>query len=156
MYYDIEEIRRAAPLRKVVEQHTRKKRGRYICPFHDDHNPSLSIKGDRWKCWTCNKGGDVIDFIKYYYGLNMKDALRLLGDQHGIPAKDPADIWKQAEREARDNIAREVKAIREEAKRQAELLATAHRVLYKLGYEEAARRYEEELDNIEMFLGGRT
>ena len=152
MYYDIEEIRRAAPLRKVIEQHTRKVRGRYICPFHDDHDPSLSIKGDRWKCWTCNKGGDVIDFIKNYYGLDTGDAIRLLGEENGIESKDPADIWKQAEWEAREHNAREVKATREEAKRQAELLATAHRVLYKLGYEEAARRYEEELDNIEMFF----
>ena len=25
-----------------------------LCPFHDDHNPSLSVQADRWKCFACD------------------------------------------------------------------------------------------------------
>ncbi len=35
------------------------------CIFHDDDDPSLSIDPERqvWKCFPCDKGGDVLDLI---------------------------------------------------------------------------------------------
>ena len=37
-----------------------------LCPFHDDHNPSLELNPERqsFKCWSCGVGGDVFDFVK--------------------------------------------------------------------------------------------
>ncbi len=35
-----------------------------ICPFHDDHEPSLSFKKQRFKCFGCDEGGDVIDLVR--------------------------------------------------------------------------------------------
>ena len=37
-----------------------------LCPFHDDHNPSLSINFDTgvWNCFACNKSGDSWQFAK--------------------------------------------------------------------------------------------
>lgn len=34
----------------------------YLCPFHPDHDPSLSIDADRlvWKCFGCGKGGGLV------------------------------------------------------------------------------------------------
>lgn len=42
------------------------------CPFHKDNTPSLSynLKNDKWHCFSCGRGGDGIDFIKEYKGLN--------------------------------------------------------------------------------------
>ena len=39
-----------------------------LCPFHDDHNPSLELNPERqsFKCWSCGAGGDVFDFVKDY------------------------------------------------------------------------------------------
>ena len=34
-----------------------------VCPFHDDHHPSLSFKNQRFKCFGCDEGGDVIDLV---------------------------------------------------------------------------------------------
>lgn len=33
----------------------------YLCPFHDDHHPSLHIdaKGCRWYCFGCRRGGGI-------------------------------------------------------------------------------------------------
>src|SRR5262245_14776495 len=31
-----------------------------LCPFHDDHNPSMRVYPERqsYKCWSCGEGGD--------------------------------------------------------------------------------------------------
>ena len=42
--------------------------GTALCPFHDDHRPSLSIyrsrrdDTERFRCWSCGSRGDVFDF----------------------------------------------------------------------------------------------
>ena len=38
------------------------------CPFHDDHNPSMSIDNSRglYKCFVCDAGGDVFNFVREY------------------------------------------------------------------------------------------
>ena len=36
-----------------------------LCPFHSDTNPSLSFKGERYTCFSCGAGGDVIDLLGY-------------------------------------------------------------------------------------------
>ena len=43
-----------------------------ICPFHDDHDPSLKIDDDKqkFKCFVCNEGGDCVDFVKKYKEIN--------------------------------------------------------------------------------------
>ena len=30
-----------------------------LCPFHEDHNPSLTVSPERqsYKCWSCGEGG---------------------------------------------------------------------------------------------------
>lgn len=38
-----------------------------VCPFHDDAEPSLDIYGEsleRWGCFPCSAGGDVLDLVK--------------------------------------------------------------------------------------------
>jgi len=37
-----------------------------VCPFHDDHDPSLSISEDKqiYKCFVCGKGGNVFTFVQ--------------------------------------------------------------------------------------------
>src|SRR4051794_8630894 len=38
----------------------------WCCPFHDDRNPSLKVDParQRWKCYPCNLGGDVVEFVR--------------------------------------------------------------------------------------------
>ncbi|MEO6807942.1 MAG: DNA primase [Isosphaeraceae bacterium] len=63
-----------------------------LCPFHNDHNPSLELNPDRqsYKCWSCGAGGDVIDFVQNYERVEFPEALRMLADRAGV-ALDTAE-----------------------------------------------------------------
>ncbi len=49
-----------------------------VCPFHDDHTPSMIISPTRqtYHCFVCGSGGDVISFIEHHLGLTFIEALR--------------------------------------------------------------------------------
>ena len=57
-----------------------------LCPFHDDHHPSMELNPDRqsFKCWSCGAGGDIFDFVKDYERVDFPEALRMLADRAGI------------------------------------------------------------------------
>ena len=65
-----------------------------LCPFHDDHKPSLELNPERqsYKCWSCGAGGDVFDFVMEYDRLEFPEALRMLAERAGITleASSPA------------------------------------------------------------------
>ena len=62
-----------------------------LCPFHDDHNPSLELNPERqsFKCWSCGAGGDVFDFVKNYERVDFPEALRMLAERAGIVLETP-------------------------------------------------------------------
>ena len=57
-----------------------------LCPFHDDHNPSLELNPERqsYKCWSCGAGGDVFDFVKEYERIEFPEAVRILAERAGV------------------------------------------------------------------------
>lgn len=57
-----------------------------LCPFHDDHNPSLELNPERqsFKCWSCGAGGDVFDFVKDYFRVDFPEALLMLAERAGV------------------------------------------------------------------------
>lgn len=53
-----------------------------ICPFHDDHKPSLRVRLDTggFRCMTCGAhGGDMLEFHRRRYGLRFVEAVKALG-----------------------------------------------------------------------------
>ena len=52
-------------------------RGMAVCPFHDDHNPSMKL-GERFHCFGCGEDGDVIDFTAMYFNLTLREAAQKL------------------------------------------------------------------------------
>jgi hypothetical protein len=40
-------------------------KGKFLCPSHDDHDPSASVNPDgiHWKCFPCGAGGSAIDLV---------------------------------------------------------------------------------------------
>lgn len=46
-----------------------------LCPFHDDHNPSMSIDGVKgiYKCFSCGAGGNVFTFVREYAKLQGEE-----------------------------------------------------------------------------------
>lgn len=58
-----------------------------VCPFHDDHSPSMSVSKERqlFKCFVCNKGGNVFTFVKDYENISYIEAVKKVADKVGIP-----------------------------------------------------------------------
>ena len=53
-----------------------------LCPFHDDHRPSLRVRLDSggFKCMACGvHDGDVLSFHMQRYGLEFIAAAKQLG-----------------------------------------------------------------------------
>ncbi len=63
-----------------------------LCPFHDDHRPSMELNPDRqsFKCWVCDEGGDVFDFIMKYERIEFPEALRMLAERAGVALDAPS------------------------------------------------------------------
>src|SRR5713226_5570978 len=56
-----------------------------LCPFHDDHEPSLVIspKKNLWHCLgACQTGGTVIDWVMRAQGISFRHAVELLRADH--------------------------------------------------------------------------
>lgn len=55
------------------------KNNKACCPFHNERTPSFSIKNNRYKCFGCGAGGDVINFIRNYKNYDYVQACKYLG-----------------------------------------------------------------------------
>ena len=55
-------------------------RGKFLCPSHDDRNPSASINPDstHWKCFSCGAGGSAIDLVKAVELCDENQAVNLI------------------------------------------------------------------------------
>ena len=57
-----------------------------ICPFHDDHNPSMSVSPERqmYNCFVCGEAGNVFNFVKNYKHISYYDAVKEVASKAGI------------------------------------------------------------------------
>ena len=85
----INDIRNKAAIEDVIGHYIEviKKGNGYVamCPFHDDHNPSLSISRDKkiFKCFVCGTAGDVFSFVQKYENTDYVTAIRKVADLIG-------------------------------------------------------------------------
>ena len=87
---DIPALKARHPLAEVVEASGVKLKGRGrvrqgFCPFHEESEGSFTVYGDteRFWCFGCGEGGDVLDFIRLVEGLSLPEAIqRLEGGGH--------------------------------------------------------------------------
>jgi DNA primase len=63
-----------------------------ICPFHNDTRPSFDVdpRRQRYRCWACNKAGDVINFIQEFERVSFIEARELLARRAGISLENLA------------------------------------------------------------------
>lgn len=75
-------------LKTIIENETGEKfnrEGFIKCPFHNEKTPSLKVRfypdknKYKFKCFGCDTGGDVIDFIMKYKNIDYKAAREYLG-----------------------------------------------------------------------------
>lgn len=61
--------------------------GMALCPFHDEHSPSLKLSRG-FHCFGCGAQGDVITFVSRLFGIPPGEAAQKLSADFGIPAGD--------------------------------------------------------------------
>ncbi len=100
---DIPALKARHPLGDTVEAAGVQLRGsgrvrQGLCPFHHEGEGSFTVYSDseRWYCFGCGEGGDVLDFVQRTENLTLPEALRRLAGGLGLapratvrPAKPP-------------------------------------------------------------------
>ena len=58
-----------------------------VCPFHDDHDPSLSISEDKqiYKCFVCGNGGNCFTFVQNFKKCSFPEAVIEVAEIIGKP-----------------------------------------------------------------------
>ena len=87
---EIERLKREVSLERLAEARgvKLKRHGADLvglCPFHDDHEPSLVISPQKnlWNCLgACGKGGSVIDWVMCAESVSFRHAVELLRREH--------------------------------------------------------------------------
>ena len=94
---DIPALKRRYPLGDVVEAAGVKLVGRGrvrqgVCPFHEETAGSFTAYADsqRWYCFGCGLGGDVLDFIQRLDGVGLPGAIRHLQGGSWEPVQRPS------------------------------------------------------------------
>ncbi len=78
-----------------------------VCPFHDDHRPSLHINDQRnmFKCFVDDIGGDALTFVMKYKNLSFINALEDICDKVGINFED---YVKSPQQSPRDELGKKI------------------------------------------------
>lgn len=56
-----------------------------VCPFHDDHSPSMSVSPEKqiYKCFACGASGNVFTFVAEYENVSFIEAVRIVASKCG-------------------------------------------------------------------------
>ncbi len=91
-------VREATDIVRLVGEHVAlKPKGREfvgLCPFHDDHSPSMYVVPAKgiFHCFVCGAGGDVYTFVQRLHKMDFPEAIRYLAERAGIELAP----WKPA------------------------------------------------------------
>ena len=71
---------------------------RGLCPFHTEKTPSFFVFQDtqRYKCFGCGAGGDLVDFVMQLEGWDMQSTLRELAREAHIELRPLSPEEKRA------------------------------------------------------------
>jgi len=87
----IQQVTQATDIVELIGQYVAlTKKGREfagLCPFHDDHKPSMSVSPAKqiYKCFACGAGGGAAKFLMDYEKLAFPQAVRQLAERANIP-----------------------------------------------------------------------
>lgn len=88
-----------------------------LCPFHpDNHIGSFVVTPDKglWKCFACGHGGNVISFVKDYYGLGFMDAVTKLAVDYDLVTPSECETFLKRKYDPETVIALERESMKTE------------------------------------------
>ena len=94
--YELQKLR-DLPIEGVAERlGLRVSRHKALCPFHNDHTPSMSFKVNKntFRCFVCGASGGTIDLVMKYLNKDFVEACRWLADEHGVILEERGK-WKE-------------------------------------------------------------
>lgn len=86
----INEIRNSVNIVDVVKDYvpltSRGKNFFGVCPFHEDHAPSMSVSSDKqiYRCFSCGAAGNVFTFVQNYENVSFLEAVAIVARKAGI------------------------------------------------------------------------
>ena len=81
---------RAIPLAALINEPLHN--GKILCPYHDDHHPSMHIYRDHYFCFVCHARGGHIDWLRDIEGLSYDAAVEVLLSYQGPLTEPDSDI----------------------------------------------------------------
>ena len=84
--YELQRLR-SLPIESVAERlGLAVLRHRSLCPFHEDHRPSLAfnVAKNNFHCYACGAHGNTIDLAMKLLNLPFLEACRWLADEHNV------------------------------------------------------------------------
>ena len=87
---DINEIRSTASIVDIISSYIPlSQRGKNyfgVCPFHEDHSPSMSVSDEKqiYKCFSCGATGNVFTFVENYLNVGFAEAVEIVAQKIGI------------------------------------------------------------------------
>lgn len=87
---ELENIRKNANIVDIIASYiplTQKGKNYFgVCPFHEDHSPSMSVSEEKqiYKCFSCGASGNVFTFVSEYENVKFIDAVRIVAEKCGL------------------------------------------------------------------------
>ena len=72
-----------------------------LCPFHDDRTPSFSVSPAKgvYKCFSCGKAGNAVNFVMEHEQMTYPEALRWLANKYHIEIKEREQTDEEREQQ---------------------------------------------------------
>lgn len=147
-----DEVKSQLNIQTVIEHYGLKvnRAHQFVCPFHNDHKPSASIKNDYFNCFVCGAAGDLITFTAKYLGLSnleaAKELVRVFGLNIDISTSEECKSQYIADRKRRTEVSKQ-SSLRDKFAKDKEIRAERKAFTdYRLRNEirQAHRKKEEE------------
>lgn len=100
---DIKKIRSKADIVEVIKEYIplspQGKNYFGICPFHEDHSPSMSVSKEKqlYKCFSCGASGNVFTFLQNYLNISFIEAVEMLASKVGESISVTTEYKKKRE-----------------------------------------------------------
>lgn len=71
-----------------------------LCPFHNERTPSFTVKplNGYWRCFGCQKSGDVFTYLQEQEGLSFSEAVMFLAHKYNIEITEDEEEADNADR----------------------------------------------------------